>query len=341
MKIPFYIKLLFILVIAAVIALVAWSEYQRFLHQPVNLIEEETIFTIYPGDNISKVSQRLYDSGLSPVPSVYLDIYARLQGNAQQIKAGEYRVEADATLPALLNLFISGKVVQYSITIVEGMTAKQLFEKIQTHPKIKQTLTELNNETVREALSIENELVEGLFLPETYHFPANTSDVQFLKRAYQKLQEQLDSAWQQMTENLPYDSAYEVLIMASIIEKESAIPEERPEIAGVFVRRLDKGMRLQTDPTVIYGMGDSYDGNIRKKDLQTDTPYNTYTRFGLPPTPICLPSKESIEAAMNPAEGTSLYFVAGAENGGHVFSDNLEDHNRAVRQYWNTMRLTQ
>jgi UPF0755 protein len=270
-----------------------------------------------------------------------LDIYARLQGNAQQIKAGEYRVEADATLPALLNLFISGKVVQYSITIVEGMTAKQLFEKIQTHPKIKQTLAELNYETVREALSIENERVEGLFLPETYHFPANTSDVQFLRRAYQKLQEQLDSAWQQMTENLPYDSAYEVLIMASIIEKESAIPEERPEIAGVFVRRLDKGMRLQTDPTVIYGMGDSYDGNIRKKDLQTDTPYNTYTRFGLPPTPICLPSKESIEAAMNPAEGTSLYFVAGAENGGHVFSDNLEDHNRAVRQYWNTMRLTQ
>ncbi|MCL5975662.1 MAG: endolytic transglycosylase MltG [Gammaproteobacteria bacterium] len=341
MKISLTIKLLFLLVLTAIIALVAWSEYQRFLHQPVNLIEEETIFTIYPGDNISKVSQRLYDSGLSPVPSIYLDIYARLQGNAQQIKAGEYRVQADATLPALLNLFISGKVVQYSITIVEGMTAKQLFEKIQAHPKIKQTLVELNNETVREALSIENELVEGLFLPETYHFPANTTDVQFLRRAYQKMQSQLDSAWQQMTENLPYDSAYEVLIMASIIEKESAIPEERPEIAGVFVRRLDIGMRLQTDPTVIYGMGDSYDGNIRKKDLQTDTPYNTYTRFGLPPTPICLPSKESIEAAMNPAEGTSLYFVAGAENGGHVFSDNLEDHNRAVRQYWNNMQITQ
>jgi UPF0755 protein len=341
MKISLTIKLLFLLVLMAIIALVAWSEYQRFLHQPVNLIEEETIFTIYPGDNISKVSQRLYDSGLSPVPSIYLDIYARLQGNAQQIKAGEYRIQADATLPALLNLFISGRVVQYSITIVEGMTAKQLFEKIQAHPKIKQTLTELNNETVREALAIENELVEGLFLPETYHFPANTTDVQFLRRAYQKMQSQLDSAWQQMTEILPYDSAYEVLIMASIIEKESAIPEERPEIAGVFVRRLDKGMRLQTDPTVIYGMGDSYDGNIRKKDLQTDTPYNTYTRFGLPPTPICLPSKESIEAAMNPAEGTSLYFVAGAENGGHVFSDNLEDHNRAVRQYWNNMRITQ
>jgi UPF0755 protein len=341
MKISLTIKLLFLLVLMAIIALVAWSEYQRFLHQPVNLIEEETIFTIYPGDNISKVSQRLYDSGLSPVPSIYLDIYARLQGNAQQIKAGEYRIQADATLPALLNLFISGRVVQYSITIVEGMTAKQLFEKIQAHPKIKQTLTELNNETVREALAIENELVEGLFLPETYHFPANTSDVQFLRRAYQKMQSQLDSAWQQMTEILPYDSAYEVLIMASIIEKESAIPEERPEIAGVFVRRLDKGMRLQTDPTVIYGMGESYDGNIRKKDLQTDTPYNTYTRFGLPPTPICLPSKESIEAAMNPAEGTSLYFVAGAENGGHVFSDNLEDHNRAVRQYWNNMRITQ
>lgn len=340
MKISLTIKLLFLLLLTAIIALVAWSEYQRFLNQPVNLIEEETIFTIYPGDNISKVSQRLYDTGLSPVPSVYLDIYARLQGNAQQIKAGEYRVQADATLPDLLNLFISGRVVQYSLTIVEGMTANQLFEKMLAHPKLKITLTELNNETVREALSIENELVEGWFLPETYHFPANTTDVQFLRRAYQKMQTQLESAWQQMTENLPYDSAYEVLIMASIIEKESAIPDERPEIAGVFVRRLGIGMRLQTDPTVIYGMGESYDGNIRKKDLQTDTPYNTYTRFGLPPTPICLPSKESIEAAMNPAEGTSLYFVAGAENGGHVFSDNLEDHNRAVRQYWNNMRLT-
>jgi len=339
MKISLTIKLLFLLLLTAIIALVAWSEYQRFLHQPVNLIEDETIFTIYPGDNISKVSQRLYDSGLSPVPSVYLDIYARLQGNAQQIKAGEYRVQANATLPDLLNLFISGRVVQYSLTIVEGMTANQLFEKMLAHPKLKITLNELNNETVREALSIENDLVEGWFLPETYHFPANTTDVQFLRRAYQKMQSQLESAWQQMTENLPYDSAYEVLIMASIIEKESAIPQERPEIAGVFVRRLGIGMRLQTDPTVIYGMGDSYDGNIRKKDLQTDTPYNTYTRFGLPPTPICLPSKESIEAAMNPAEGTSLYFVAGAENGGHVFSDNLEDHNRAVRQYWNNMRL--
>jgi UPF0755 protein len=341
MKISLTIKLLFLLLLTAIIALVAWSEYQRFLHQPVNLIEDETIFTIYPGDNISKVSQRLYDSGLSPVPSVYLDIYARLQGNAQQIKAGEYRVQANATLPDLLNLFISGRVVQYSLTIVEGMTANQLFEKMLAHPKLKITLNELNNETVREALSIENDLVEGWFLPETYHFPANTTDVQFLRRAYQKMQSQLESAWQQMTENLPYDSAYEVLIMASIIEKESAIPQERPEIAGVFVRRLGIGMRLQTDPTVIYGMGDSYDGNIRKKDLQTDTPYNTYTRFGLPPTPICLPSKESIEAAMNPAEGTSLYFVAGAENGGHVFSDNLEDHNRAVRQYWNNMRITQ
>lgn len=340
MKISLPIKLLFLLALAAIIALVVWSEYQRFLYQPVNLIEEDTIFTIYPGDNISKVSQRLYASGLSPAPGVYLDIYARMQGTAQQIKVGEYRVEASATLPALLDLFVSGKVVQYSLTLVEGMTAQQLFEKILVHPKIKITLSELNNETVREALSIDNERVEGWFLPETYHFPAGTSDVQFLRRAYQKMQSELESAWIKMTKNLPYETAYEVLIMASVIEKESAIPQERPEIAGVFVRRLDIGMRLQTDPTVIYGMGESYDGNIRKKDLQFDTPYNTYTRFGLPPTPICLPSKESIAAAINPAQGTSLYFVAGAENGGHVFSDNLEAHNRAVRQYWKKKRLT-
>lgn len=341
MKIPLYIKLLLLLLLSGLAALVIWSEYQRFLHQPVNLLEEDVIFTVRPGDNISKVSQRLYDSGISPVPSIYLEIYARVLGTSSMIKAGEYRILPDTTLPELLQLFISGRVVQYSLTIVEGMTAQQLFDKIKEHPEIQLTLAELTNDTVRAALSIENSLAEGWFLPETYHFPANTTDVQFLRRAYQKMQDELDRAWQNMTEDLPYKSAYEVLIMASIIEKESAIPQERPEIAGVFVRRLAKGMRLQTDPTVIYGMGENYAGNIRKKDLQTDTPYNTYTRFGLPPTPICLPSKESIAAAMRPAEGTSLYFVAGADNGGHVFSDTLEQHNRAVRNYWNKIRKAQ
>ncbi len=174
---------------------------------------------------------------------------------------------------------------------------------------------------------------EGWFLPETYYFPTGTTDVEFLHRAHQQMVEALDSVWKNKADNLPYKDPYEVLIMASIIEKETGIAEERPQIAGVFVRRLNKGMRLQTDPTVIYGLGDKFDGNLRRKDLRTDTPYNTYTRFGLPPTPIALASRESLEAAVHPADGKSLYFVATGQDGRHVFSSNLKDHNNAVRRY--------
>ena len=335
MKVSLKVKILILLVIVVSPVLFVWSEYQRFMTTPVQVESDEVIFTVQRGANLSRISQAIYQQGLSDIPSFYLDVYGRLQGNAHLIKAGEYRIRPGSTLPDLLEQFIEGRVVQYPITIVEGMTSQQLLDQLAAHPKIRQTLTPLTGEAVIAALGKSEEThPEGWFLPETYHFPAETSDIQFLKRAHRKMVNTLDELWQQRADNLPYKTPYEALIMASIIEKESGVPDERPQIAGVFVRRLEKGMRLQTDPTVIYGMGDRYEGVIRRSDLTTDTPYNTYTRFGLPPTPIALPSRESIEAALHPADGDALYFVAtGEADGRHTFSATLEEHNRAVRVY--------
>lgn len=333
MKISATVKFLVLLFVLGLPLLYAWSEYQRFLTTPVQLPADNTVFVIKPGDNLSRISQRLYQQGLSPTPSIYLDVYGRYRGDANQIKAGEYAISSGTTLPELLQQFIDGKVIQYSLTIVEGMTAQQLLDKLRQHPKIVVTEDAPDLPAIMLALDLPDEPAEGWFLPETYKFPAGTTDIQFLRRAYQNMQAVLESAWAQRADDLPYDDPYEALIMASIIEKETGIPEERDEIAGVFVRRMQKGMRLQTDPTVIYGLGENYDGNIRRKDLRTDTPYNTYTRHGLPPTPICLPSKEALHAALNPADGDYLYFVATGEDGRHQFSTNYRDHSKAVRKY--------
>ncbi|MDT8311499.1 MAG: endolytic transglycosylase MltG [Methylophaga sp.] len=333
MKISATVKLLVFLFLVGLPLVYGWTEYQRFLNTPIEPPADQTIFVIAPGDNLSRISQRLYQQGLSPTPSIYLDLYGRYQGNAAQIKAGEYQIARGTTLPELLQQFIDGKVMQYNLTIVEGMTAQQLLIKLRQHPKIKATDDKPDLAVIVAALDLPVQHAEGWFLPETYKFPAGTTDIQFLKRAYQNMQAELDKAWVKRAEDLPYKNPYEALIMASIIEKETGIPEERDEIAGVFVRRLEKGMRLQTDPTVIYGLGDTYDGNIRRNDLRADTPYNTYTRDGLPPSPICLPSKEAIHAALHPKQGEYLYFVATGENGRHKFSTNYHDHQQAVRKY--------
>jgi UPF0755 protein len=237
------------------------------------------------------------------------------------------------TLPVFLETIVSGKVVLHSYTVVEGMTSQQLLSSLADNENLKSTVASLSDQELLSALGTEFHHLEGLFLPETYLFPAGTSDLDFLKRAYNSLETYLNQAWLNKADKLPYETPYEALIMASIIEKETGIPEERTEIAGVFVRRLEKGMRLQTDPTVIYGMGENYDGNIRRKDLRTDTAYNTYTRHGLPPTPIALASKESIYAALHPKDGNSLYFVATGKDGRHYFSSTLKEHNNAVRKY--------
>ena len=327
------IKFVFLLIILAVISVAGWFEYQRFLSAPLKLPDAGYHYTVKKGSSLKHVIQHLSDKKLSAVPPIYLALYSRWKGNANQIKVGEFDIPSGTTLPQFLEHLISGKVIQRGFTIIEGITTQSLIDAVAKSDLFEHTPEAMSADAVMIALGKAGEHAEGLFLPETYYFPAGTSDIEFLKRAYQDMASQLDEAWQNKAEGLPYKTPYEALIMASIIEKETGIAEERPEIAGVFVRRLNIGMLLQTDPTVIYGIGSEYDGNIRRSDLRKDTPYNTYTRAGLPPTPIALPSQAAIEAALHPKAGKSLYFVATGSEGRHYFSKNLSEHNAAVRRY--------
>lgn len=322
----------------AVVGAVGLFEYQRFLSTPLKLPDTGYHYTVKKGSNLKHVIQHLSDERLSSVPAIYLALYARWEGNANQIKVGEFDIPKGTTLPQFLEHLISGKVIQRSFTIIEGITTQELIDAVSKSDLFDHTLETNSTDAVMIALGKADEPAEGSFLPETYYFPAGTSDIEFLSRAYKDMASQLDKAWQNKAEDLPYKTPYEALIMASIIEKETGIAEERPEIAGVFVRRLNIGMLLQTDPTVIYGMGDKYDGNIRRRDLKQDTPYNTYTRAGLPPTPIALPSLAAIEAALHPKTGKSLYFVATGSEGRHAFSNSLSEHNAAVRRYLAKLR---
>jgi len=306
-------------------------DYQAFLDAPVTVAEEGRALTVEPGASIKGIARRLEQAGVVR-SALYLQIHARLEGLATRLKVGEYRIEPGTTPRTLLDQIVAGQVVQHSLTVVEGWTFKQLRAAMQAHPRLRQTLAGLDDAAVMARLGYAGQHPEGRFLPETYYFPAGTSDVDFLQRAYRALQRRLQAAWAERAPDLPLQTPYEALILASIIEKETGLPEERREIAGVFTRRLRKGMRLQTDPTVIYGLGESFDGNLRRADLRRDTPYNTYTRAGLPPTPIALPGPAAIAAAVDPAPGDTLYFVATGD-GGHVFSRTLREHNRAVRKY--------
>jgi len=227
---------------------------------------------------------------------------------------------------------VSGAVIQHQLTIVEGWTFRQLMVAIKEHEAIRQTLEGLSDEEIMARLGKPDLHPEGQFAPDTYRFSRSTSDLEFLRRAHRILQDWLEQEWNQRAQSLPYQSPYEALTMASIIEKETGLESEREAIAGAFVRRLERKMRLQTDPTVIYGMGDRYNGNIRRADLRRDTRYNTYTRHGLPPTPIALPGLAALKAALHPASGSALYFVAKGD-GSHQFSDTLDEHLAAVRRY--------
>ncbi|MCU7906115.1 MAG: endolytic transglycosylase MltG, partial [Candidatus Thiodiazotropha sp. (ex Epidulcina cf. delphinae)] len=261
-----------------------------------------------------------------------LRFIARWSGQADELKAGEYHLPQGATPLVLLEILTSSQVVQHALTIIEGWTFKQMMAAVRRHPALQQTLQEMKDEQIMQRLALGDPHPEGRFYPDTYHFPLGATDAEFLKRAYQRMQTTLEQAWRSREKGLPLKTPYEALILASIIERETGLPEERGKIAGVFVRRLRRGMRLQTDPSVIYGMGDAYDGNIRKRDLLRDTPYNTYIHKGLTPTPIALPSGASIHAALHPEDGDQLYFVATGD-GGHYFSTTLEEHNKAVRKY--------
>ena len=309
-----------------------WHDMQQQLDSPINIETGTAIsYTIKPGMNLKKIGEDLVQQGILE-HAYYLILEGRLQGTDSRIKAGEYLLHPGTTQRQLLEQFEVGKVVQHSLALIEGWSYKQLMYAVRNNEVLIKTLSDTDSKTVMSALGYPGVHPEGRFFPDTYHFPSGITDVDFLQRAYEKMVEVLDEEWLQKAEGLPYKTADEALIMASIIEKETAVANERATIAGVFVRRLQKGMKLQTDPTVIYAMGDDYHGNIRRKDLKTDSPYNTYFYAGLPPTPIALPGVEAIHAALHPEQAETLYFVAKGD-GSHYFSKTLKEHNRAVAKY--------
>lgn len=325
--------LLFLFLLIAIAMAVAWNQYQRFLSTPLQLGDQGINYTVKSGSGLLAIGEDFYVKGYSSMPAKYLYFYGRSQNKAHLIKAGEYKLEPNTTFPELLDQLVKGQVIQYSFTLIEGMTSQQFIDAVAADDRFEKTLSDTKLSVVMKEIGLDKTHGEGEFQPETYNFTAGTTDKEMLQRAHAMMTATLELEWQNRAKNLPYKTPYDALIMASIIEKESGIAEERPQIAGVFIRRLKIGMRLQTDPTVIYGMGDKYKGNIRRKDLTTDTPYNTYTRSGLPPSPIALPSEEAIHAALHPKEGKSLYFVATGKEGRHYFSNSLAEHNKAVRKY--------
>ncbi|ADE16173.1 aminodeoxychorismate lyase [Nitrosococcus halophilus Nc 4] len=313
--------------------LVLWVkfEYDRFYHTPLKVGQEGLHLVVPSGATVRSVATELHQREALEYP-LYLVLLARWQGVARDIKAGEYDVQPATTPPQFLRQIVAGKVKQYSLTLVEGWTFSQVMKAVQNSPHLRQTLGEIPVSEIMKRLGYPQEHPEGRFFPDTYFFPRGTTDVDFLQRAYQLMAEHLAREWGDRTPGLPYQNSYEALILASIVERETALPEELSLVAGVFTRRLQKGMRLQTDPTVIYGLGERFDGDLRRRDLREDTPYNTYTRSGLPPTPICMPSLGALKAALRPAGGEALYFVARGD-GSHYFSATFEEHRAAVQTY--------
>jgi len=318
-------------VAAAVFGFLGWRDYNRYLETPVNLSSNEVSFMIESGWSAKRVGSELVKAGIIDKQHWY-DLYARLSGKAAGIKTGEYLLSGELTVPQLFDTFQQGQTRQYTHTVIEGDNWKQVISRLAQSTDLTHTLDNVSAEQLMKAIGHEGLHPEGQFFADTYAFPRNTQDVDYLKRAKSMLDKVLAEEWENREEGLPLETPYEALILASIVEKETAVAEERPLIAQVFLSRLVKRMRLQTDPTVIYGMGDSFDGNIRRSDLTTDTPYNTYTRGGLPPTPISMVGREAIHAVLHPEPTTALFFVARGD-GTHQFSDTVEQHNAAVRKY--------
>ena len=313
-------------------------QVNRFLDSPVNVPGDGASFEIPPGAPFATVSQRLADAEIIAHPTL-LRLFARVSGKAGSVHAGEYFIEPGTTTAGLLEQFTRGDVLLYSFTIVEGWNQWDLLRALRAHPQIDTQMSEEDWPALLEELGADTRHPEGLFLPETYHFPRNTSDRKLLAQAYALMQNVLEEEWPQRATDAPVETPYEALILASIVEKETARVDERQRIAGVFARRLDKRMRLQTDPTVIYGIGPEFNGNLTRRDLRTDTPYNTYTRGGLPPTPIAMPGRGAIHAVLHPADGKELYFVAtGLDDGSHKFSETKAEHDAAVAEYLKRLR---
>jgi peptidoglycan lytic transglycosylase G len=311
----------------------------RALNAPLAIPSDGAWIEIASGTPLRGVSRQLAERGILVHPWL-LTTYGRITGDATKIRAGEYQLAPGTTALSLLAKVISGQVYLHHVTVVEGWRFDELLTVLRAHPAIKQTT--LDGAAIMAELGEPGLHPEGQFYPDTYSFPRGTTDIELLRTAHTALRERLAAAWERRAAGTKLESAYQALILASIIEKETALPAERALISGVFHERLRRGMRLQTDPTVIYGLGAAFDGNLRRQDLDRDTPYNTYTRSGLPPTPIALPGGASIDAAVAPEPTAAIYFVAtGRPDGSHYFSATLEEHERAVRDYLRQLRSTE
>ncbi len=331
------VKKLLLAAIAGILLLVlgagvAWKLIDNFGNQILSAPEgvKSLEFTIEPGDSMKRVAIRLTGEGWLE-RSEFLELLARMEQVASRIKAGEYLIPAGISHRELLGLFIEGQVRSFEVSLIEGQILAEALEELNSHEKLSEPLDQKALQALLKELDIEGNS-EGLFYPDTFFFHSGDSVASILIRSRERMKEVLAEEWQNRVKGLPYKTAYEALIMASLVEKETGVTYERPEIAGVFVRRLNKGMRLQTDPAVIYGQGENYKGNLTRRMLREKTPYNTYMLKGLPPTPIAFVGREAINAALHPKAGKSLYFVAKGD-GTHYFSNSLIEHNRAVRKY--------
>jgi UPF0755 protein len=326
--------LLTLIVIATgVLGVVAYQRFLGFADAAIAGIEPGDSVMVAPGDSLPKVLRKLGELGIETRDLEWRAL-AKQMGAAGKIQIGEYALEPGMTPRDLLSRMRDGKVMNYRFTIVEGWNIRELRAALAKATPLKQTAADLDNAALMRALGLGAQHPEGRFLPETYLYTRNDSDLDVLKRAATAMEQALTEAWDGRDKDLPLKTPYEMLILASIVEKETGIASERPQIAGLFLRRLKVPMRLETDPTVIYGMGSAYTGNIRRTDLRTDTPYNTYTRDGLPPTPIAMPGRDALQATAHPAPGDALFFVAvGDGSGRHVFSKTYAEHQVAVVEY--------
>ena len=319
-----------LLLLASAAAAVVWVGV-RTLDEPLRLAAPVR-FKVTPGASFSRVAAELAAQGVIASPRAWI-VFARIQGLAPAVKAGEYEIQPGTTPRELLTKMVNGQVLLHSFTIVDGWRVQDMLGALRRNPDINVTLSDTAPDLM-DKLGLPGIDAEGQFLPETYRFAGGTTDIELLRQAHAALKLELDSAWADRDPGLPLRNSRELLIMASIVEKESGLPQELGLIAGLYLHRLRVGMRLQADPTVIYGMGDRYDGDIRTVDLRTDGPYNTYTRAGLPPTPIALPSAAVIRATAHPEKTDAIFFVASPkDDGSHVFSSTLQQHNAAVASY--------
>ena len=329
----------FAMLAAAAAIWFGWRQYEQYwLQQPIAALEQAVNFEVPAGASLTGVADALKARGVLDAPGAWVR-HAKRTGAATRIRSGEYELLPGTTPAALLEKFVAGDVLLHTLTIPEGWTIRQALAAIQSHPQVTAGLKGLTEKQWMARIGLADQHPEGQFFPDTYLFPRGTSDRELLVQAHAHLQRELQAAWQRRAPDLPFDTPYEALILASLVEKETGAADERPLIAGVFINRLRKGMRLQTDPSVIYGLGEKFDGDLRKRDLLADTPYNSYTRAGLPPTPIALIGRAALEAAVRPAATDALYFVAtGMGDGRHFFATSLVAHNANVARHLANLR---